>query len=66
MPELNNMSREDWEDADVDVGFILTLVIFDHSTFFLSTVGFVLVLRRCTGGETTAGLGKSGTSICGE
>ena len=28
MPELKDMPRDDWEDADIDVGVIL---VFSHS-----------------------------------
>jgi len=42
MPELKDMSRDSWEDADVDVSFI-TVFTLPIAQLYLSTVGFVRV-----------------------
>jgi hypothetical protein len=41
MPELKDTPRDDWEDAEVDVGLILVFAPLRRSTFSLSTVGHV-------------------------
>lgn len=43
MPELKDLSRDGWEDAEVDVGSNPKFAAFDYSTFSLSTVGYVRV-----------------------
>ena len=44
MPELKDMSRDGWEDADIDVGLILSFAPLDRSTLSMSTVGCIRVL----------------------
>ena len=43
MPELKDMSRDGWEDADVDVGLILFFAPLNRSTLSMSTVGYMRV-----------------------
>ena len=43
MPELKDMPRDGWEDADVDVSPIPTSAAFGCLSSFLSTVGRVHV-----------------------
>jgi len=44
MPELRDMSRDSWEDAEVDVGLIPVFVPFGRSTLSSPTVGCIRVL----------------------
>jgi len=41
MPELKDIPRDGWEDAEVDVGLIPAFALPHRSIFFLSTVGYV-------------------------
>ena len=53
MPELKDMSRDDWEDADVDVGSILVFVPFHCSPSPLPAVGCLrIVITQTLGGIT--------------
>ena len=45
MPELKDMSRDSWEDADVDVGSTPVFKPVDCLILPLSTVGYVRVFR---------------------
>ena len=43
MPELNDVSRNTWEDGDVDVGLALVFAPFDRSVLSLLTVGYIRI-----------------------